>query len=96
MSPRTTVLPGAFGILDDAVCAAFPAKGDRVARVDYAQPKSAPENCVDFGGVDPTDADFSKFEQPAAIADLTLFLASPAASRGISGALLPVSRGGPE
>jgi NAD(P)-dependent dehydrogenase (short-subunit alcohol dehydrogenase family) len=41
---------------------------------------------------DMPDADFSKFVQPAAIADLILFLASPA-SRGISGALIPVSRG---
>ncbi|HEX5537204.1 MAG TPA: NAD-dependent oxidoreductase, partial [Sphingobium sp.] len=44
---------------------------------------------------DMPDADFSKFVQPAAIADLILFLASPA-SRGISGALIPVSRGGME
>jgi len=44
---------------------------------------------------DMPDADFSKFVQPAAIADLILFLASPA-SRGISGALIPVSRGGTE
>ncbi len=57
MLPRITVVTGAFGILGDAVCAAFLANGDRVARVDYAQPKSALDNCVDFGGVDLTDAD---------------------------------------
>ena len=38
-------------------------------------------------------ADFGSWVQPAAIADVLLFLASPA-SRAISGALIPVTRGG--
>jgi NAD(P)-dependent dehydrogenase (short-subunit alcohol dehydrogenase family) len=42
---------------------------------------------------DMPDADFSQWVTPAAIADVILFLASPAA-RAISGALLPVSKGG--
>ena len=42
---------------------------------------------------DMPDADFSAWVQPSAIADVILFLASPAA-RGISGALIPVTRGG--
>lgn len=42
---------------------------------------------------DMPDADFSQWVQPAAIADVILFLASPAA-RAISGALVPVTRGG--
>ncbi|ATE63955.1 SDR family NAD(P)-dependent oxidoreductase [Rhizorhabdus dicambivorans] len=42
---------------------------------------------------DMPDADFSQWVQPAALADVILFLASPAA-RAISGALVPVSRGG--
>jgi NAD(P)-dependent dehydrogenase (short-subunit alcohol dehydrogenase family) len=42
---------------------------------------------------DMPDADFSKWVQPAAIADVMLFLASPA-SRAITGALIPVTRGG--
>ncbi len=42
---------------------------------------------------DMPDADFSTWVQPAAIADVIHFLASPAA-RGISGALIPVTRGG--
>jgi len=42
---------------------------------------------------DMPDADFSTWVQPAAIAEVILFLASPAA-RSISGALIPVSRGG--
>lgn len=42
---------------------------------------------------DMPDADFSQWVQPAAIADVILFLASPAA-RAVSGALVPVSRGG--
>ena len=42
---------------------------------------------------DMPDADFSQWVQPAALADVILFLASPAA-RGISGALIPVARGG--
>lgn len=42
---------------------------------------------------DMPDADFATWVQPAAIADVILFLASPAA-RAITGALIPVSRGG--
>lgn len=42
---------------------------------------------------DMPDADFGAWVQPAAIADAILFLASPA-SRAISGALIPVTRGG--
>lgn len=42
---------------------------------------------------DMPDADFSSWVQPAAIADVILFLASPAA-RAITGALIPVTRGG--
>jgi NAD(P)-dependent dehydrogenase (short-subunit alcohol dehydrogenase family) len=42
---------------------------------------------------DMPDADFSSWVQPAAIADVLLFLASPA-SRAITGALIPVTRGG--
>ncbi len=42
---------------------------------------------------DMPDAEVSNWVQPAAIADVILFLASPAA-RSISGALIPVSRGG--
>ena len=42
---------------------------------------------------DMPDADFSQWVQPAAIADVILFLASPAA-RAISGALIPLSKGG--
>lgn len=42
---------------------------------------------------DMPDADVSTWVQPAAIADVILFLASPAA-RAITGALIPVTRGG--
>lgn len=42
---------------------------------------------------DMPDADVSQWVQPAAIADTILFLAS-ASGRGISGALIPVTRGG--
>lgn len=42
---------------------------------------------------DMPDADFSQWVQPSAIADVILFLASPAA-RAITGALVPVTRGG--
>jgi len=42
---------------------------------------------------DMPDADFSEWVQPAAIADVILFLASDQA-RAITGALIPVSRGG--
>lgn len=41
---------------------------------------------------DMPDADFSKWVRPEAVAQVILFLASPAA-RSISGALIPVSRG---
>ena len=42
---------------------------------------------------DMPDADFGQWVQPAAIADVILFLASPAA-RAINGALIPVTHGG--
>ena len=42
---------------------------------------------------DMPDADFSTWVQPQAIADVILFLASPAA-RAVTGALIPVNRGG--
>src|SRR6218665_3782777 len=42
---------------------------------------------------DMADADFSQWVQPAAIADVILFLASRAA-RGITGALVPVTKAG--
>lgn len=42
---------------------------------------------------DMPDADFASWVQPAAIADVILFLASPDA-RAITGALIPVTRGG--
>lgn len=42
---------------------------------------------------DMPDADFSQWVQPAALAEVIRFLASPAA-RAISGALIPVARGG--
>jgi len=42
---------------------------------------------------DMPDADFSTWVQPQAIADAILFLASPAA-RAVTGALIPVTRGG--
>ena len=57
MLPRIAVVTGAFGILGEAVCAALLANGDRVARVDYAQPRAALAGCVDFGGVDLADVD---------------------------------------
>jgi NAD(P)-dependent dehydrogenase (short-subunit alcohol dehydrogenase family) len=41
---------------------------------------------------DMPDADFGLWVQPAAIADVIMFLASPAA-RSISGALIPITRG---
>ncbi|WP_380874466.1 3-ketoacyl-ACP reductase [Sphingomonas sp. DBB INV C78] len=44
---------------------------------------------------DMPDADTSKWVKPQAIADVILFLASPAA-RSISGALIPVTRGQPD
>jgi NAD(P)-dependent dehydrogenase (short-subunit alcohol dehydrogenase family) len=42
---------------------------------------------------DMPDADFSQWVQPAAIADVIMFLASGAA-RAVNGALIPVTRGG--
>ncbi|MBW8784388.1 MAG: SDR family oxidoreductase, partial [Novosphingobium sp.] len=42
---------------------------------------------------DMPDADVSQWVQPQAIADVIVFLASPAA-RAITGALIPVTRGG--
>jgi len=54
---RSVIVTGGFGVLGQAVAAAFAAQGDSVARIDFAA--SAPEalpNALDIGGVDLTDA----------------------------------------
>ena len=54
---RSIIVTGGFGILGQAVAAAFAAKGDRVARIDFAaSPATTLENTLDIGGVDLTDA----------------------------------------
>lgn len=55
---RNIIVTGGFGILGRAVAEAFAAKGDRVARVDFAPPLAEPlAGGLDIGGVDLTDAD---------------------------------------
>ncbi|MEZ5735755.1 MAG: SDR family NAD(P)-dependent oxidoreductase [Novosphingobium sp.] len=54
---RSVIVTGGFGVLGQAVAAAFAAQGDKVARVDFAaSAPSALEGALDIGGVDLTDA----------------------------------------
>lgn len=54
---RSIIVTGGFGILGQAVAAAFAAQGDKVARIDFA-PSARAEipGALDIGGVDLTDA----------------------------------------
>lgn len=54
---RSIIVTGGFGILGQAVAAAFAAQGDKVARIDFAaSAKAAIPGALDIGGVDLTDA----------------------------------------
>lgn len=54
---RSIIVTGGFGVLGQAVAAAFAGAGDKVARVDFAKaPASALAGALDIGGVDLTDA----------------------------------------
>lgn len=64
-------------------------KGDNISVIALAPSTiDTPTNRKDM-----PDVDFAQWVQPAAIADVILFLASPQA-RAITGALIPVTRGG--
>lgn len=54
---RSIIVTGGFGVLGQAVAAAFAAQGDRVTRIDYAaSAHQALDGALDIGGVDLTDA----------------------------------------
>lgn len=54
---RSIIVTGGFGILGQAVAAAFAAQGDEVARIDFApSAKAEIPGALDIGGVDLTDA----------------------------------------
>jgi NAD(P)-dependent dehydrogenase (short-subunit alcohol dehydrogenase family) len=54
---RSIIVTGGFGILGQAVAAAFAAQGDHVARIDFApSAKAEIPGALDIGGVDLTDA----------------------------------------
>lgn len=54
---RSIIVTGGFGILGQAVAAAFAAQGDKVARIDFAaSPATILETALDIGGIDLTDA----------------------------------------
>lgn len=57
MSGRSVIVTGGFGALGRVVAAAFAARGDRVARIDFAPtaPDAIPGG-MDLAGVDLTDA----------------------------------------
>ncbi|HZU65374.1 MAG TPA: NAD-dependent oxidoreductase, partial [Novosphingobium sp.] len=58
MTGRSIIVTGGFGVLGQAVSAAFAAAGDRVARVDFAAAPigGAPAGGLDIGGADLADA----------------------------------------
>jgi NAD(P)-dependent dehydrogenase (short-subunit alcohol dehydrogenase family) len=54
---RSIIVTGGFGILGQAVAAAFAAQGDRVARIDFAATAARPlTGALDIGGIDLADA----------------------------------------
>lgn len=57
MDQRKVIITGGFGALGRVVAAAFAARGDRVARVDFAKTSADTiPGILDLGGVDLTDA----------------------------------------
>ncbi len=53
---RSVIVTGGFGVLGNAVASAFAAKGDKVARIDFAPSAREPlAGALDIGGVDLTD-----------------------------------------
>lgn len=56
MSDRVIVITGGHGVLGRAVLEAALADGLKVAVIDHASGKSAPEGVLELGGVDLTDA----------------------------------------
>jgi len=53
---RSVIVTGGFGVLGNAVASAFAAKGDKVARIDFAPSAREPlVGALDIGGVDLTD-----------------------------------------
>lgn len=53
---RSVIVTGGFGVLGNAVASAFAARGDRVARIDFAPSAKEPlAGALDIGGVDLTD-----------------------------------------
>lgn len=55
---RSVIVTGGFGVLGQAVAAAFAAQGDMVARVDFAKAAPSPlTGALDIGGIDLTDGD---------------------------------------
>lgn len=54
---RSVIVTGGFGVLGQAVAAAFAAAGDKVARIDFApSAREALPGGLDIGGIDLTDA----------------------------------------
>ncbi|MFM5906340.1 MAG: SDR family NAD(P)-dependent oxidoreductase [Novosphingobium sp.] len=54
---RSVIVTGGFGVLGQAVSEAFAARGDKVARVDFAPAPHGPiDGVLDIGGVDLTNA----------------------------------------
>lgn len=53
---RSVIVTGGFGVLGNAVASAFAAKGDKVARIDFApSAREALDGALDIGGIDLTD-----------------------------------------
>ncbi|HKX78210.1 MAG TPA: SDR family NAD(P)-dependent oxidoreductase [Novosphingobium sp.] len=54
---QSVIVTGGFGVLGQAVSAAFASRGDKVARIDFApSPPSPLDGALDIGGIDLTDA----------------------------------------
>lgn len=83
MSPRTVIVTGAFGHLGSAVADHFEARGDKVARIDFA-PAPAGSPAHHIGGVDLADCDAAS----AAIAAVCREIGAPDVLVNIAGGFI--------
>lgn len=93
MSARTIIVTGAFGHLGSTVADHFEAKGDKVARVDFA-PTAVGAPAHHIGGVDLADASAAK----VALEAIAQLLGAPSVLINIAGGFVweTLEDGGPE
>ena len=81
MTARSIIVTGGFGVLGQAVAAAFTAQGHRVARVDFAPTPPATPAALDIGGADITAPGVAE----AVVAQVTAALGAPSVLVNVAG-----------